>query len=79
MVEASPEKQRGREHGYDIDDWQRAEAEIVGKKQQPADVQAAPAEHPAMAVTMKPLGFRTIVLAARPNAAAQRKERTHRE
>jgi hypothetical protein len=52
MVEASPEKQRGREHGYDIDDWQRAEAEIVGKKQQPADVQAAPAEHPAMAVTM---------------------------
>jgi hypothetical protein len=27
-------EQRGREHGHDIDDWLRAEAEIVGKKQQ---------------------------------------------
>ena len=72
-------EQRGREHGHDIDDWLQAEAEIVGKKQQPVEVQAAPAEHRTMAVTVKPLGFRTIVLPARPNAAAQRKETTHRE
>ena len=72
-------EQRGREHGHDIDDWLQAEAEIVGKKQQPVDVQAVPAEHSTMAVTMKPLGFRTIVLPDRPNAAAQRKETPHRE
>jgi hypothetical protein len=29
-------EQRGREHGHDIDDSLQAEAQIVGKKQQPS-------------------------------------------
>ena len=72
-------EQRGREHGHDIDDWLQAEAEIVGKKHQPAEVQAAPAERPTMAVRTKPLGFRTIVLQAQPNATSQPKETIDRK
>jgi len=69
-------EQRGREHGHDIGDWLQAEAEIIGKKQQLTDLPTALAEPSPIAVTVKPTGFRTIVLPAQPNAAAHRKETT---
>ena len=35
-------EQRGREDGHDLEDWFKAEAEIMGRK--PAELQATPEE-----------------------------------